>query len=89
MNRKMLLCTLMLAVAVIAIPGQAAAATSTPYFVPPNQTLTFVVMGQDASLSEVSGDAAIAAKVPLEAGLLRVDVRCDSLVACLGFVIGH
>lgn len=88
MNRKMLLSMLVLVVAVVAIPGEAAAATSTPYVVPQDQTLSFIVMGEDASLSPILGDAFIAAKVPLPGGLLRVDVGCNSLV-CTGFVVGH
>lgn len=89
MNRKLLLSMLVLAVAVVAIPGQAAAATSTPYAVAPNLTIPFVVMGESASLDQFVGDAKIVQTSPLAGGFLRVDVRCNSLVACAGLVVGH
>lgn len=89
MNRKMLMSMLVLSIALVAIPSHATAASSAPYAVPPNQTLPFFVMANDASLHQTTGEAFIVAKVPIEGGFLRVDVRCDSLVPCTGLVVGQ
>lgn len=89
MNRKILMSMLCLAVAVVAIPTHAAAASSVPYAVPPHQTLSFVVVGNDAWLVELTGEAEIDAKIPLAGGLLRVDVRCVSDVPCTGLIMAN
>lgn len=85
---KTLVLSMLVLSTTLAVAGNAAAATSSPYAVAPNQTLAFFVQGTTASLNEVAGDAHIASMVPLAGGLLRVDVACDTLIPCAGLVVG-
>lgn len=87
MIRTLVLSMLVLST-IVAVAGEASAATDSPYAVAKDLTVPFFVMGNSASLSQITGVANIASTQALAGGLLRVNVHCSSLELCTGLVIG-